>query len=160
MKILNDKKASRSSYKGRFKPFNPQKYRGNPTTIIYRSSWELKYMSELDLDKNVLEWSSEEIIVFYKNPFDKKMHRYFPDFYVKKMENNIIKEYLVEIKPLKQTMKPKKPNKLQNGKYPKQFLKETATYIINNCKWEAAKAYCEKKGYNFSILTEKELKVK
>ena len=28
--------------KGRYKPINPSKYKGNPTNIIYRSSWELK----------------------------------------------------------------------------------------------------------------------
>lgn len=149
-----------SSYKGKFKPLNPKKYRGNPTNIIYRSSWELKYMSELDKDENVIEWSSEEVIIYYKNPFDQKTHRYFPDFYVKKKIGEEIKEFIIEIKPYKQTQKPKKPAKQKNGKYPLQFLKEAGTFILNNMKWDAARLYCAKKGYEFKILSEKELKVK
>jgi hypothetical protein len=150
----------KSSYKGKFKPLNPHKYKGNPTNIIYRSSWELKYMSELDKDKAVLEWGSEEIVIWYLNPLDHKKHRYFPDFYVKKLVNGETKEYVIEVKPAKQTIQPKKPAKQANGRYPMKFLKETATFIINTYKWEAAKAYCANKGYEFVILTEKELKVK
>lgn len=150
----------RSSYKGKFKPINPEKYKGNPTNIYYRSSWELKYMSELDKDNNVLEWSSEEIVIMYKNPFDQRMHRYFPDFFVKKKVGSIIKEFIIEIKPFKQTQKPKKPDRQKNGKYPIRFLHESAVFVINNYKWEAARSYCIKRGYEFVILTEKELKVK
>ena len=68
--------------KGMFKPRNPKKYNGNPTNIIYRSQWELKYMMELDADKNVIKWSSEEVIIHYISPIDNRWHRYFVDFHV------------------------------------------------------------------------------
>ena len=70
------------TYKGYFKPKNPKKYKGDPTNIIYRSSWECKLMIRLDEDPNVISWGSEEIIIPYRSPIDNKIHRYFVDFIV------------------------------------------------------------------------------
>ena len=44
----------RMAYKGKFTPKNPQKYKGNPKNIIYRSSWERRFMSYCDKTKEVL----------------------------------------------------------------------------------------------------------
>ena len=71
------------SYKGRFKPKNYQKYKGDPTNIIYRSLWERKFMNYCDLTENVSEWQSEEFWIPYISPKDNRVHRYFPDFYIK-----------------------------------------------------------------------------
>ena len=63
-------------------------------------------------DKNdkILEWGSEEIALPYRSPVDNRVHRYFPDFYIKVQENTgRVKTYLIEVKPLKQTQKPKNP---------------------------------------------------
>ena len=79
------------TYQGKFKPRNPQKYRGDSTNIIYRSGWELKLMSYLDKHPGVLLWNSEEIVIPYRSPIDGKMHRYFPDFYVE-MINKITRK--------------------------------------------------------------------
>ena len=49
--------------KGKYKPINPNKYQGDPTNIVYRSSWELKFMRFCDLRDDVVQWQSEEIIV-------------------------------------------------------------------------------------------------
>ena len=88
------------SYKGKYKPSYPQKYKGDPTNIIYRSLWERKFMVYCDLNENVLEWSSEEKCVAYRSPIDGRAHRYFPDFLIKvKEENGSIKKYMIEIKP-------------------------------------------------------------
>ena len=70
-------------YKGRFAPERPEKYKGNARNINYRSMWERKVMSSLDRNDNVLEWASEEIIIPYESPLDGKLHRYYPDFWVK-----------------------------------------------------------------------------
>ena len=43
------------TYKGRFIPKNPKKYGGDPTNIIYRSSWEHRLMKYLDENSNILE---------------------------------------------------------------------------------------------------------
>ena len=71
------------SYKGRFTPKNPQKYAGDATNIIWRSTWERKVMDWLDQSESVVYWSSEELAIKYYNPVDNKIHRYFPDFIIK-----------------------------------------------------------------------------
>jgi hypothetical protein len=38
-----------------------------------------------------------------------------------------------------------------------RFLNEANTYLVNQAKWEAAENVCEKKGWKFKILTEKEI---
>ena len=70
------------SYKGRYQPTNPLKYKGNYRNIIYRSLWERKFMKYCDRNPNILEWGSEEFCLPYKSPLDNKVHRYFPDFYI------------------------------------------------------------------------------
>ncbi len=141
---------------GFFKPLNPQKYRGDPTQIIYRSGWELKAFTKLDLNPNVIQWGSEEIIIPYISKIDNRPHRYFTDLWVKmKLPNGLIKEYIMEIKPFKQTQAPKKPDVIT-----KSYISEVETYAVNTSKWEAAKKFCEKKGWEFHIITEKELGIK
>ena len=54
------------SYKGRFKPKHYKKYKGDPTKVIYRSMWELRFMKYCDKNPSILEWSSEEIIIPYR----------------------------------------------------------------------------------------------
>ena len=44
---------------------------------------------------NILEWGSEEIVLPYRSPIDNKVHRYYPDFYIKVRESTgKIKRYL------------------------------------------------------------------
>ena len=69
-------------YQGKYRPKNPIKYKGDPTNIVFRSSWELKAMKYFDLNENVLKWQSEELAVPYKSPIDGRWHRYFPDFLI------------------------------------------------------------------------------
>lgn len=140
------------SYKGKFQPKNPQKYNGDSTNIIYRSSWELRVMKYLDENKNVIWWASEEIFVPYVSPVDKKIHRYFPDFIVKaKTKEKKEVTMMIEVKPEKQTKMPSQ--KRQTRKY----LNEVVTYAINEAKWKSAELFCKEHGWHFKILTEKEL---
>lgn len=144
------------SYKGYFRPTNPAKYRGDPTNIIYRSSYELKFMMYLDRHPNILEWASEEFCIPYRSPVDNKIHRYFPDFYVKKRnQDNNIEVLVIEIKPQVQT----KPPKVQTVKT-RRYIREVITYGINDAKWKAAEAFCEDRNWKFVKLTEKELGIK
>ena len=95
------------SYKGKYKPRCPYKYKGDPTNIIYRSLWELKFKKYCDTTPSILKWSSEEIAIPYKSPVDNRVHRYFPDFYVKVRESSgKIVHKLIEVKPSKQTVPP------------------------------------------------------
>ena len=47
-----------------------------------------------------------------------------------------MKEYIVEVKPLKQTKPPKKRKKT------KQYIFETLTWQKNQAKWKFAEEYC------------------
>jgi hypothetical protein len=143
------------AYKGFFKPKNPKKYKGDPTNIVYRSRWESFFMSKLDLNDNVITWASEELAIPYRSPLDGRIHRYFPDFYVKSRNpDGSISELLIEIKPFKETIEPKQ-NKNRN-----RYLTEVKTYVINKNKWHYARAFCEKRGWSFIIVTEKDLGLK
>lgn len=144
------------TYKGYFKPKNPKKYKGDPTNIIYRSSWECKLMIRLDEDPNVISWGSEEIIIPYRSPIDNKIHRYFVDFIVTKINKEGIKEtILIEVKPEKQT----KPPKIQKN-ITRKYITEVKTWGVNEAKWKAAKEFCADRKYKFIILTEHELGIK
>ena len=93
------------SYKGRFKPRNYQKYKGDPTQIIYRSLWERKFMQYCDTNQNILEWGSEEFWIPYRSPVDQRVNRYFTDFHMKlKEKNGFVKRNVIEVKPLRQTV--------------------------------------------------------
>ena len=141
------------SYKGKFKPSHPKKYKGDPTNIVYRSLWELKFMRYCDLNERILKWSSEEIVIPYKSPIDNKYHRYFPDFYIKYTDRSgKVKESLIEIKPAKQVKEPRKQKRRT-----KQYVAEVYEYAKNQAKWKAAKDYCDDRLWEFQIFTEKEL---
>ena len=139
--------------KGRFRPKNVDKYRGDPTKIIYRSSWEQKFMMFCDDHPNVVSWSSEEFFIPYVSPVDKRVHRYYPDFYVKKVgKDGVVSTMVIEIKPLDQTKPPKKPEKLTEA-----YIARSKTYAVNQAKWKATKKFCDDSDWKFQVITEKEL---
>lgn len=144
------------SYKGRFQPSYPNKYKGDHRNIIYRSLWERKFMVYCDTNQNILEWGSEEMCLPYKSPVDNRYHKYFPDFYIKVKESNgKIKKYIIEIKPLKQTIEPKVQKRKTKG-----YIYEVVEYAKNQAKWEAAREWCADHGYEFKVITEQELNIK
>ena len=131
----------------------PEKYEGDPTNIIMRSSWETRFASWCDKNPSILKWCSEETVVPYRCPTDNRLHRYFIDFKIRvKTKDNNMKTYLVEVKPAKQTQPPVYP-----GKKTKHYLTESLAFIKNQAKWKAATEYCKDRGYEFVIITENEL---
>ena len=144
------------AYRGKYIPINPKKYKGNPSNVVYRSLWERKLMVYCDMNDKILEWGSEEIIIPYISPWDNKMHRYFPDFYIKYKDNNgKIKKSIIEIKPFKQCIEPKVKKITSKG-----YIYEVVEYAKNQAKWNAAKEWCLDHGYEFKVLTENELGIK
>jgi hypothetical protein len=140
------------SYKGWFKPRNPQKYKGDPNGIVYRSSWELRVMKYLDDNPAVIWWASEELPIKYVSPIDQKVHRYFPDFIVRtKRRDGQETTMVLEVKPYRQTLMPVQKRKTQ------RFINEMATYAINQEKWKAADLFCKEHGWQFKLITEKDL---
>lgn len=143
------------SYSGRFRPSYPGKYKGDPTNIIYRSLWERKFMVWCDKNENILEWGSEEIVIPYRSPVDGRVHRYFPDFYIRaRTRQGGVEKFIIEVKPKAQCAPPKKPQRQT-----KRYITEVKTYAVNEAKWKAAKEFCDDRMMKFMILTERELKV-
>lgn len=141
------------AYSGKFTPNNYKKYVGDPTKITYRSLWERNLMVRFDGNPNVLAWSSEEIVIPYYSPIDKKWHRYFTDFYIKtKKRDGTIREYIIEVKPKKQTVIP-----VYKKRITQRFLGEAARFTINEIKWKAAREYCLDRKWEFLLLTEDDI---
>lgn len=151
--------AKKRTYKefkqGLFKPSDTLKCL-NKTHPEYRSGLELKLMLVLDKNPNVISWSSEKVIVPYVHPVKSaqagtpQYARYFVDFYMKLKVGELIKEYLIEVKPSRQCEKPT----AHGNKKTSTILYENVMWAINQAKWEAAKKYCEKKNYKFIIINE------
>lgn len=140
-------------YKGRFKPINYKKYAGDPTNIIFRSSWERRVMVYLDENPNVLQWSSEEISIPYFDPTTKRTRRYFPDFKVTlRKPDGTVTTAILEVKPKKQTIAPVKKSKIT-----KSYIHEVTTWGVNSAKWEAAREFCAEHNYEFLLITEDNL---
>lgn len=144
------------SYKGKFSPKNPKKYKGDPTNVVYRSLWELRVMKYLDENPAIIEWGSEELAIPYLCPTDNRRHRYFPDFIVKvRKADGSVQTMILEVKPKKETVEPKKKKKVT-----KQYITEVMTWGKNQAKWKAATEYCADRGWIFKLITEDHLGIK
>ena len=120
--------------RGKYQPKDKQKFLGGRAPI-YRSMWERRFMIYCDKSENIFEWDSESIHVPYISPKDDRWHNYYPDFYIKyKDKYDQIITAIIEIKP----------------NYQKKW-------DVNIAKWQACQEYCNNKGYEFKVLTEKEL---
>lgn len=144
---------------GKFNPQNPEKYIGDPTNIVFRSSWEYSFCVFLDKNDKIIKWACEQPIITYSD-LRGKIHRYYPDFFYQILKNgdpNDLKSVIVEIKPSTELMPPNKPKKdtqkaLENYEY------SVRTHIKNKLKWAAAEDYAKKHKMEFVIITEKKLK--
>lgn len=156
MSIKNVKPSSR--YRGgKYTPINEKKYVGHGP-IIYRSGWEKKYCLYCDNNEDIISWSSEPVAIDYYYPWDKKWHKYYPDFWIKvKTTSGSIKEYLIEIKPKSSTKLPKAP-KRNTAKSVKNYKYAVKTYIKNLSKAKAAKKFAAERKMQFIIITEDSLK--
>jgi len=134
---------------GRYTPKFPEKYRGDPKNIIYRSSWELNCMSYFDRHPDVIWWGSEEFAIPYRSPIDGKRHRYFPDFIVKTSNGDVV---VFEVKPAAQSRPPEKKSRIT-----KKYLNEVKTWGINQAKWKAAVEFCADRNWKFQVITEEQL---
>ena len=109
------------------------------------------YLNGLSGQAVVLEWGSEEVIVPYLSPMDGKIHRYFPDFYMKvRQADGSTKKFIIEVKPKSQCKQPVKNPKRRTTKW----FNEVKTFAINQAKWKSAREFCEDKGMEFKIFTE------
>lgn len=133
-------------------PKNPEKYIGDYKGIWARSSWETRVFNWCDTSKNIVKWSSEEIVIMYVSPLDMKYHRYFPDVMIKVPSGGTLKTYLLEIKPKSQIDSP-----IRGKKKKSTYINEVARYAVNQAKWNAAEAYCNDRGWVFKTVSEIDL---
>lgn len=138
------------AYRGKFRPKNIEKYAGDHTAVTYRSLWERQMFKWCDDNPSVIKWNSEEVVVPYFCQTDLKSHRYFVDLYIK-FKNGA--EYLIEIKPEKETKVPKVPKRKTA-----RWQKEVLTYVKNQAKWTSAEKYAKDRGMIFEVWTERTIK--
>lgn len=156
MSIKNNKPTAKSGFRqGYYKLNNPEKYIGDPTKIIYRSSWEYRFCKYCDDGENVVKWSSEPIGVKYHNPIDNKEHTYYIDFYARIKKGDEEVDYLVEVKPESSLERPIMESGSMTVKRLKNYNYALQTWITNRAKFQAAKNHAENIGYKFVIVTEK-----
>jgi hypothetical protein len=132
---------------GIYQLLNPAKYVGKKAPH-YRSSWENSVMRMCDNNPAILQWANEAIHINYRNPFTNRNTIYVPDFFVVYMDaNNQQHAELWEIKPQKETTLEAAGNS----------KRAQASAILNMCKWQAARAYCDSHRLKFRIITENDL---
>ena len=140
---------------GKFEPSKPEKYIGDIHNIIYRSSWEYRFCVYCYTNDSILKWSSEPIAIKYFNPLDKKEHDYNVDFYIKVLkESGEEQEWIIEIKPERQTQKPIYEGAMTLAKL-KSYNHSMQVWITNQAKFKAAKEWAEKRGFRFGVVDEK-----
>jgi hypothetical protein len=139
---------------GYFSPKNPDKYKGDITKIIYRSSWELKFLSYCDNTDSVIEYASEPVGIPYWNPILKKESTYWVDCYMAvKSPEGTVTQWLIEIKPNKYLNPPEEPKRLTE-KQTLNYARHAKQYLINTAKFKAAKVHAVKNNMRFGIITE------
>lgn len=132
---------------GKFNLKHPEKYIGTKTPT-YRSGWEFAFMKMCDEHPSITQWASEAIRIPYRNPLTGKQTIYVPDFFITygdKSGKQIVE--LIEVKPKNQSVK----ESLGRSKH------NQAHWVINQAKWEAARAWCKQKGIFFRIVTEDDI---
>lgn len=145
--------SKKSRYKqGKYLPMNPSKYVGKCSDITYRSGWELKFMRWCDMNPSVVRWNSEGLVIPYWSRADGKERRYYMDFMIQyRAAGGALKAAIVEIKPESQTKPPRK------SKNEKTYMDACHTWMVNQDKWEHARAWAQKNGCEFIIMTEHQL---
>lgn len=138
-----------------YHPLNPDKYIGDTSKIICRSSWEKKFATYCDLSPNIVAWSSEKFVIPYLNPSDGLVKDYNIDFYVRvNYGDNVYRDFVVEVKPKRKLERPNAPKKgITEAKMVKYYnaMKE---WTMNAAKFAAAKEWAEQRGWHFIVVTE------
>jgi len=156
--MSSNKSKLNTKYKqGKYPLKNPEKYKGDPNDVVYRSSWELAFCHYLDNNPSITKWACEQPIITYKD-LRNKVHRYYPDFYYEKLTNDVngIVKVIVEIKPKTELFPPTRP-KNETAKALESYEYGVRTHIKNKLKWSAAEEYATKRSMQFVIITEDHL---
>lgn len=135
--------------------------------LYYRSGLEQKMMIYLDTNERIIHWGAEHIRVPYTKTewvsetqeYKTTEHGYYPDFYYELQKSDgSVSRVVAEVKPSSETMEPKL-NEKPTAKQLKNFEYSLKMYNKNLSKWKAMIEYCERKGFEFIIITEQHLKM-
>jgi hypothetical protein len=133
--------------------------------VYYRSGLEQKMMIYLDLNDNIRVWGAEYLKVPYKkseynnstHDLETTEHTYFPDFYYELIRyDGSISKVVAEVKPSSEVKIPELPQNA-TAKQLKNFEYSLKMYNKNISKWTYMIEYCERKGFEFVIITEQHL---
>ena len=150
----SNKPTKRSRFRqGYYKLENHDKYTGDPSQIIYRSTYEHKFCRYCDLTNEVVNWSSEPFSIKYYDPVNKKEREYHVDFFIRVAKNGTMTNYLVEVKPKAKLQMPIIESR-QTLKRLQQYNRDMEEFIITKAKKEAAEQYAHAMGYKYILVTE------
>lgn len=155
---LRGRNNKRKYHSGYYTVKNLNKYIGDPTKCIYRSKWEYHFMVFCDNNSDISRWSSEFITIPYQDEKG-KYHRYYPDFYIERIDKNDPERFekvVIEIKPFKETMMPVMSKKITT-KALESYEYQLKAFQKNLYKWTRAVDWCEKRQMKFVIVHEKHL---
>lgn len=151
------------THKGLFQLINREKYMGQKLPV-YKSGWERKVFTMMDKNPYIMKWGYECIEIYYHNPIKQRFTIYYPDIYCNLIDiNGDNQSYLIEIKPAKMTIAPKRPEvpktqTAQSGiRYKKaleRYSREVGDYAVNMAKWEAAQKWCLKNNVKWIIFND------
>ena len=152
------------TYKGNYILTNPEKF-CSPRPPAFKSRWEKKIFIALDNNPFVPKWGYESIEVYYQNPVYQKWSVYYPDIFCSVISpDGSIRVLMIEIKPAKYTQPPKKPNQpksrdaksiIKHQTSLKRYENEWRDWLVNQSKWNAARAWCLKNKVEWLIITER-----
>jgi len=134
--------------------------------LFYRSGLEQKMMVYLDTNENIVFWGAEHLRVPYTKTewvsetqeYKTTEHGYYPDFYYElKRKDGTVAKVVAEVKPYSETIEPKLADR-PTAKQLKNFEYALKMYNKNLSKWKAMIEYCERKGFEFIIITEQHLR--
>lgn len=167
--MINSAPKQPNKYKqGLFTPKNKEKlikansYGG----VFYRSGLEHRMMIYLDSNENIKVWGAENLRIPYEKTewnsvterLETTSHSYYPDFYYELIRSDgSISKVVAEVKPYSETVEPKLPERA-TAKQLKNFEYSLKMWNKNLSKWKYMIEYCQRKGFEFIIITEKNLK--
>ncbi len=145
---------------------NPDKFKGL-SPLVYRSGLELRTIKWLDESPYVMAWEGDDLgwdtnrgkttsrsFIPYFDPISQRDRRYFYDFKVLiKGTDGTERVWLAEVKSKSECGPPKRKSRVTRS-----FLDRMMTWQKNKAKWEAARKFCEERGWKFQVLNEDHLK--
>ena len=160
---IKNSKGEQKYKSGLYIPINKDKFikLNSQGGLYWRSGWEKKIFIYLDSNPNIIRCGAEFLGIPYMwiRPEDGDIketeHLYYPDFYYDlRCPDGTIKHVIAEVKPYKESTPPKLPEKYTHNQL-KAFEYDMIQWNKNQCKWKYVIDYCDKKGFEFCVITEK-----